>query len=132
MTLNKIKIPSLNGIQALYDAHIDYKKELLNHKETKEIEITKRHLSDNRTQEYLAEVKLKRDVILKALENDYQLKESKIQQSFKVIDAALDTGNIEMLGLGLTAMIKVAETSTISNIMELSKKLENKNNIIDI
>jgi len=132
MVLNKIKPSVLGGLQSLYDAHNDYKKDVLKYKEIKETEITKRHISDNRTKEYLAEVKLKRDTILEVLKNDYQLKELAIHKSFEVIDTALESGDIEMLGLGLGGMIKVAETSTIVSLANLSKQLEDKNNIIDI
>lgn len=132
MALNKIKPSLFSGLQSLYDSHNDYKKEVLKYKEIKETEITKRHLSDNRTQEYLAEVKLKRDTILEVLKNDYQLKELAIHKSFEVIDNALESGNIEMLELGLAGVIKVAETSTITSLANLSKQLEDKNNIIEI
>lgn len=132
MSKLKAGVGALSGIKAMYDSHLDYKKEVLNYKSTVEVERTKRHLSDNRTKEYLADIKMKRDVILQALKNDYDLNQSKIEQSFKVIDAAIESGNIEMLGVGLTAMVKVAETSTIVSLADLSKKLEDKSSVIDI
>lgn len=120
------------GIISMFNSHLDYKKEILSHKCTIEVERTKRQVSDDNTQTHLADIKFRRDVILQALKDDFKMNQLKIDQSFKVIDLALESGNIEMLGIGLTAMVKVAETSNIVSLADLSKKIEDKNNIIDI
>jgi len=125
MAEEKSKGGTMDAIRGIYASHISFK-------ETKERERTKRKLSEDRKEEYLADIKMKRDVILTALKNYHELNQLKLLQLFKVIALALESGNLDMLGNGLSVMVKIAETSSLVSFSDLSKKLENKNNVIDI
>ncbi len=80
----------------------------------------------------IEEIRAKRDIIVSALENDHQLNQEKLKHSFKVIDHALETGDLKALEFGLGAMVKVAETSSLLGLSQLTKQLEDNSNIIDL
>lgn len=92
-------------------------------------EITKRKHSSNQRDIEIAAIHAKRDVLLKALENDHDLNKDKINKSFSIIDTALESGDLKMLELGLSGMLKVAESSPLVQLQEL---LKDENNVIDI
>ena len=106
--------------------------EISEYKKTKEREKTKRSFSHDRKEECIAGIQAQRDVLITALDNDLELNQSKIDKTFKVIDKALESGNNETLNLGLSTMVKIGEKSSIANLSNLTKQLENKNNIIDL
>lgn len=109
----------------MHDAHQDYKS-------MREQEITKRMDSSNRKEVHIEEIRAQRDIILKALDNDLEINKSKAQIALSVIDRALESGNLDQLDLGLSAMVKVAETSSLSNLKDIIRKISDENSVIDI
>jgi len=101
-------------------------------KNIREYEETKRVESRHRAEVNISEITAKRDVLVKMLENEHELNKDKLNYTYKVIDNALASGDLECLERGLGAMVKVAETSSLVDLVKLSKQLEDKNNIIDI
>lgn len=115
----------LSSVKDMYDSHLDYKK-------VAQEEKTKRNQSDNMARAHIEEIRAKRDVLVKALENDHKINKQKIDQSFRVIDQALEDNDLQMLELGLGSMVRVAESGSLTGLAGLIKQLEDKDTPIDI
>lgn len=109
----------------MHDAHQDYKS-------TREQEITKRMDSSNRKEIHIEGIRAQRDIILKALDNDLEINQFKAQIALSVIDRALESGNLDQLDLGLSAMVKVAETSSLSSLKDIIRETSDENNVLDV
>ena len=115
----------LSSVKDMYDSHLEYKK-------VAQEEKTKRTQSDNITKAHIEEIRAKRDVLIKALENDHKLSKMKIDQSFSVIDKALENIDLKMLELGLGSMVRVAESGALTGLAGLISQLEDKDTPIDL
>lgn len=115
----------LTSIKDMHDAHQDYKS-------TREQEITKRMDSSNRKEIHIEGIRAQRDIILKALDNDLEINQFKAQIALSVIDRALESGNLDQLDLGLSAMVKVAETSSLSSLKDIIRETSDENNVLDV
>ena len=112
-----------SSVKEMYEAKKDFDK-------VKENEITKRNDSNNRTQENIEAINAQKEVIIKQLDNSFEINKAKLCKTFDVIDNALETNNIQMLSVGLNAMNSVSENSRLINLNDA--KLLDKNEIIDI
>ena len=117
------------GFADAFRTLIESHKEL---QEIREYEKTKRAESNNRTKVSIEEIRAKKEVLIAALKNDHEINKEKLKYAFKAIDKALEDKDLNALGMGLSAMIKIAETSSLLNLSALTKQLEDPNNVIDI
>ncbi|MAJ41381.1 MAG: hypothetical protein CMK62_15075 [Pseudoalteromonadaceae bacterium] len=108
----------------MYEAKKDFDK-------VKEAEKTKRNASDNRTAENIELIKAQKEVLIKQIDNSFELKKAQTGKTFDVIDQALEIGNIQILKAGLDAMTSISEDTSLTKLDEI-QSLINKNDIIDI
>ncbi|MBB1351241.1 MULTISPECIES: hypothetical protein [unclassified Pseudoalteromonas] len=114
----------LSSISGMYEAKKDFDK-------VKEAEKTKRNASDNRTAENIELIKAQKEVLIKQIDNSFELKKAQTGKTFDVIDQALEIGNIQILKAGLDAMTSISEDTSLTKLDEI-QSLINKNDIIDI
>ena len=114
----------LSSISGMYEAKKDFDK-------VKEAEKTKRNASDNRTAENIELIKAQKEVLIKQIDNSFELKKAQTGKTFDVIDQAREIGNIQILKAGLDAMTSISEDTSLTKLDEI-QSLINKNDIIDI
>lgn len=114
----------LSSISGMYGAKKDFDK-------VKEAEKTKRNASDNRTAENIELIRAQKEVLIKQIDNSFELKKAQTGKTFDVIDQALETGDIQTLKAGLDAMTSISEDTSLVKLHRI-QELINKNDIIDI
>lgn len=113
-----------SSISDMYEAKKDFDK-------IKEAERTKRNASDNRTAENIELIRAQKEVLIKQIDNSFELKKAQTGKTFDVIDQALVSGDIQTLKAGLDAMTSISENTSLNKLNEIQGLIKN-NDIIDI
>ncbi|MEZ9342203.1 hypothetical protein AB4165_06425 [Vibrio cyclitrophicus] len=113
-----------SSLKGMYEAKKDFDK-------VREFEKTKRNDSNNRTKENIEMIHAQRDVILRKLDNSFELKKAQTCKTFDVIDNAMESGNLDALALGLNAMTSISEDTSLPSLSNTQKLLD-KDDAIDI
>lgn len=90
------------ALKEIYESKKDFDK-------SREMEITKRNDSDNRTKENIERIHAQKELYLKQIEGSLDLKKGKTCKTFEVIDHALESGDLKQLELALNAMVQISE-----------------------
>lgn len=113
-----------SSLKGMYEAKKGFDK-------VREMEETKRNDSNNRTKENIEMINAQKDVLLKQLDNSFELKKAQTGKTFEVIDSAVESGNLEALKLGLDAMTSISEDVSLPNLNNTQKFID-KDDVIDI
>jgi len=113
-----------SSIKDMYESKQDFNK-------VRESEETKRNASNNITKENIEIIHAQRDLILKNLDNSFEIKKAQTCKTFDVIDHAIKEGNIEFLKTGLDAMVSISIDTSLPTLSDTQKLLD-KNSVIDI
>jgi hypothetical protein len=113
-----------SSIKDMYESKQDFNK-------IRESEETKRNASNNRTKENVEMIHAQRDLILKNIDNSFEIKKAQTCKTFDVIDHAIKEGNVEFLKIGLDAMTSISIDTSLPTLSDTQKLLD-KNSVIDI
>ena len=113
-----------SSIKDMYESKQDFNK-------VRESEETKRNTSNNRTKENIEMIHAQRDLVLKNLDNSFELKKAQTCKTFDVIDHALKKGDVECLKAGLDAMTSISVDTSLPTLSDTQGLLD-KNSVIDI
>ena len=121
-------IPVLNVMEVVKEITVAAKEYAIvcEQEDTKRIEIGKQRDC------IIENIRSRKEVILRALDKVYDERAETLKKQFDVIDYALDNDNIEILQVGLGAVIKLVETSPIANFKQFSLDYNDPNKVIDI
>lgn len=126
-----MKKPSTSPVQGFFSSISDMYEAKKDFDKVKEAEKTKRNASDNRTAENIELIRAQKEVLIKQIDNSFELKKAQTGKTFDVIDQALETGDIQTLKAGLDAMTSISEDTSLVKLNRI-QELINKNDIIDI
>ena len=112
------------SVKGMYDSKKDFDK-------VREMEKTRRNDSDNRTKENIEMIHAQKEVIIKQLDNSFDLKKAQTGKTFDVIDSAMASGNLQALEMGLNAMTSISVDTSLPSL-ENAQKLLDKDEPIDI
>ncbi|WP_392352646.1 hypothetical protein [Pseudoalteromonas rhizosphaerae] len=126
-----MKKPSIHPAQGFFSSISDMYEAKKDFDKVKEAERTKRNASDNRTAENIELIRAQKEVLIKQIDNSFELKKAQTGKTFDVIDQALEVGDIQILKVGLDAMTSISEDTSPVKMIEI-QSLINKNDIIDI
>ena len=101
-------------------------------KKFQELQITKRANIESLRQQALAKIDLQKSLLLTYLTQTFDERKGIFEQQFKVVDNALENGNIEQLAMGLDAINTLAASSPFKNLTSIAnvgKALENPNTV---
>ncbi|PIQ08219.1 MAG: hypothetical protein COW71_13105 [Ignavibacteriales bacterium CG18_big_fil_WC_8_21_14_2_50_31_20] len=122
------KIPGINFLSVVEEVTSAIKEYSIIVQEEK----TKRVAIKSQRDYLIEEIKSKKEIILTYLEKSYDERASILKKQFEIVDKAIDSNNIEMLQVGLGAVIKVLENSPLSDFNEFKSLYDNPNKQIDI
>ena len=80
----------------------------------------------------IEEIRSKKEIILDFLDKSYNERAGILRKQFEVIDKALESDNLDMLQVGLGAVIKVVETSPLVDFKQFSQDYNDASKVIDI
>ena len=97
-----------------------------------EVEHTKRDKIRAQRDIVIEEIRSKKEIILDYLDKSYKERSVILRKQFEVIDKALESENLDMLQVGLGAVIKVVETSPLVDFKQFSQDYNDASKVIDI
>lgn len=115
----------LTASKEFYDAYNENVR-IVEHEKSKRIE------SNNQKEILIEQIQSQREILVTAINQKHELNKQAVTKIFNVVDHALDTNNIEQLNLALSAIIEVTKQSSLRDIADINRKIQNPNNIIDI
>jgi len=99
-----------------------------------EVQITKRTEIERKRQTALKVIETQKALLMQYLEKTFDERKELFKQHFKVVDDALQKGNINQLSIGLSCINELAMSSPfrdLSSIEEVGKALADKNKVWD-
>ena len=115
----------LTASKEFYDAYNENAR-IVEHERTKRIE------SHNQKEVFIEQIQSKKEILVTAINQKHELNSKAVTKLFDVIDHALDSNNNDQLNLALSAIIEVTKQSSLRDIADIGRKIQDPNNIIDI
>jgi hypothetical protein len=84
-----------------------------------ELQITKRSEIESIRQQALAKIDMQKSLLMTYLERTFDERKEIFKQYFKVVDAALSSGNIQQLAIGLDSINTLAASSPFKNLASI-------------
>lgn len=85
----------------------------------RETEQTKREEISAHKEKAIAAINAQKEIILSCMQNTFSERASVLQENFKVLDHALENGDVEKLRLALGSMVQVIQTSPFQAIQQI-------------
>ncbi len=108
---------AINPVALLREIAVGYTDYLKVHQQ----ESTKRAAIEADRQRNLAGIEAQRAFLMDYLERSFGERERIIDKQFEVIDAALESGDVQQLQLGVEGLCRVAEASPFAALGDLAK-----------
>lgn len=103
----------------LKDATQDMVSQITELMRIREVEQTKREEIVAQKEVALAAINAQKELILECMRHSFAERTAVLQQNFKVLDAALEKGDLSMLNLALSSMVQVIQTSPFQAIQQV-------------
>lgn len=103
----------------LKDATQDMVSQITELMRIREVEQTKREEIVAQKEVALAAINAQKELILECMRHSFAERAAVLQENFKVLDAALEKGDLSMLNLALSSMVQVIQTSPFQAIQQV-------------
>lgn len=103
----------------LKDAAQDMASQVIELMRIREVEQTKREEIAVRKESTIAAINAQKEVILEGMRQVFAERANVLQQNFKVLDQALEKGDLAMVNLALGSMVQVIQTSPFPVIQQI-------------
>lgn len=110
---------SSNVPQHLQDTTQDMVSRITEYMQIREIEQTKREEIVAQKEVALAAINTQKELILDCMRHCFAERAAVLQKNFKVIDTALEKGDLSMLNLALSSMVQVIQSSPFQAIQQV-------------
>ena len=130
ISLNKVfSLAPSNGIVELYKRVSELKVEL---EATKEVEATKREYIAFLKEKALRDLEIFENVVNKIADTRIESIKKSIEKELKVIDIALERGDIEMLKAGLGTLVRTLESPILGEDLDKLNRALNGDSSVEI
>ncbi|HIF9182344.1 TPA: hypothetical protein ACX6QL_003448 [Photobacterium damselae] len=115
----------ITASKEFYDAYNENSR-IVEHERTRRIE------SQNKKEVLIEQIQSQKEILVTAINQKHELNSKTVTKIFDVIDHALNTNDIDQLNIALSAIIEVTKQSSLRDIADITRKIQDPSNVIDI